>query len=116
MKIYAITKGIYSDYHICALTVNKEKAEYLKKIYTDKWNEADIEIYEDGEGSELNLFYFCDQNGCNPKIRDYAENERVAVDRFGKIYGVYLYAKDESHAEKKAQDMIAEYKANKVLS
>lgn len=35
MEIYVITKGTYSDYHICALTLDKEKAECLKKIYSD---------------------------------------------------------------------------------
>lgn len=114
MKIYAITKGTYSDYHICALTLDKEKAGRLKKVYSDSWGEAIIEVFEDGEGSELNLFWFCNQNGHNPQLWEYPENEHVAVDRHGKIYGVYLYAKDEMHAEKKAHDMIAEYKAKKA--
>lgn len=28
-KVYVITKGCYSDYHICAVTLDKEKAERL---------------------------------------------------------------------------------------
>lgn len=113
MKIYAITKGCYSDYHICALTVNKKKAKRLKKLYSDKWEDTSVETFEDGEGSELNLLWFCNENGHNPRIQENTEKERVAVDRFGRIWGVYLYAKDEVHAEKKAHDMLAEYKAKK---
>lgn len=94
MKIYAITKGTYSDYHICALTVNKEKAEHLKKLYTDEYDEAFIEIFEDGEGSEPNLFWFCDRYGDNPQIYEYNDGgERIAVNKFG-ICGLCLYAKD----------------------
>ena len=32
-KIYVITAGEYSDYHICAVTTDKERAEFLKKWY-----------------------------------------------------------------------------------
>lgn len=113
MEIYAITKGNYDAYHICGLTINKEKAKRLKRLYSDSYGEAIIEVFEDKEGSELNLFWFCNKDGKNPQIEDYPENERVAVDKFGRIYGVYLYAKDEAHAEKKAHDMIAEYKVKR---
>lgn len=101
MTIYAITKGDYSDYHICALTVNKEKAEQLKKLYTTKWGEAFIEIFEDGEGSELNLFWFCDKNGQNPCIEEYTGNERVAVDKFGKICGGIFMQKTRNTQKRK---------------
>lgn len=113
MKIYAVTKGFYSDYHICALTVSKSKAKRLEKLYTDIYDEARIEEFEDGEDGELNLCWFCDENGCNPSLQDYPKKERIEVYRDGKIYGVYLYAKDKAHAEKKAHDMIAEYKAKR---
>ncbi len=114
MRIYAITKGRYSDYHICALTADKEKAKRLKKIYSDTYDEACIEVFEDGDGSELRLLWRCDENGNNPLLIEYPEKEEVAVDKYGRIYAVYLYAKDKAHAEKKAHDMIAEYKAKRA--
>lgn len=115
MKIYAITKGCYSDYHICALTTSKSKAKKLQEIYSDKYNEADIEEYEDGEGEELRLLWFCDKNGLNPEVRDYyGEEEKILIDRFGEICGVYIYAKDAGHAEKKAHDMLAQYQAERI--
>ena len=31
--VYVIAKGCYSDYHICAVTLDKEKAERLCKLF-----------------------------------------------------------------------------------
>jgi len=115
MKLYAITKGDYSYYHICALTANKDKANLLKSIYSDTYNDASIEEYEDGEGSDLNLFWYCDKNGCNAQFEEYPRLEQVCVNNITQeIHGVLVYAKDAAHAEKKAQDMIAEYKAKQA--
>lgn len=110
MKIYAVTRGAFEDYHICALTINKEKAERLKELYTDKYNNTYIEIFEDNEG-ELDLFWFCDKNGRNPKINEYQEKEEVVIDSYGIICGVYVRAEDKAQAEEKAHNMLAEYKA-----
>ena len=50
MKIfYAVTDGDYSDYHIIAITDNKERADNIAKIYRDDgWNaEPKIEEFVD---------------------------------------------------------------------
>ena len=52
MKIYIITKGCYSDYHICNVTADYEKAKRYKEAYSDNWGEACIEVYEDGENGK----------------------------------------------------------------
>ena len=31
--VYVITSGCYSDYHICAVSLDLKKAEMLKKFY-----------------------------------------------------------------------------------
>ena len=41
--VYIITKGNYSDYGICAVTMDKEKAELYQKRFTDRWDKAEIE-------------------------------------------------------------------------
>jgi len=46
MTIYIITKGEYSDYHICAVATTQERAEQLRKMYSDYYDEANIEEYE----------------------------------------------------------------------
>ena len=32
-KVYVITSGEYSDYHICAVTLDPKRAEKMKKFY-----------------------------------------------------------------------------------
>lgn len=49
MKIYVITSGCYSDYHIDAVTDNKYKAEFLKLKFSDEHDEANIEEYDTDE-------------------------------------------------------------------
>lgn len=46
MKVYVITSGEYSDYGICAVTLDKKQAELLKERYSGKWDEARIEEYD----------------------------------------------------------------------
>lgn len=119
MKIYAITKGDYSAYHICALTVSKEKAEKLKKLYTEKGKygyKARIEEYEDREVEDILFFWRYDLEDDEVKIDKYAEgNEKERVFKYSNYdsYCAYVWAHDAEHARKKAQDMIAQYKAEK---
>lgn len=119
MKIYAITKGNYSGYHICALTVSKEKAERLNKIFTGKGmygEEAIIEEYEDGEVEDFMFLWSYNTiddevNLVKDKYEDWIEWVEKYLDCDS--YNVRVLARDESHARKKAHDMIARYKAEK---
>lgn len=45
-KVYVITKGCYSDYHICAVTLDKEKAERLRKLFGNSCDEPEIEEWD----------------------------------------------------------------------
>lgn len=45
-KIYIVTKGDYSDYHIIACFADKDKAELCAKMYTGGWEEAKVEEYD----------------------------------------------------------------------
>lgn len=57
MKIYVVTKGSYSDYHILAATLDKEKAEKIAKRFSDKWDESKVEVYEDSN-IELRPYWY----------------------------------------------------------
>lgn len=47
-KLYAVTEGRYSDYHIVALSSDKEKAEELAKWYNlREHTNAEVEEFED---------------------------------------------------------------------
>lgn len=45
-KVYVITCGEYSDYHICAVCSTRERAEELRPLYSDRYDIAEIEEYE----------------------------------------------------------------------
>lgn len=48
MKVYVITAGEYSDYHICDVTIDPEQAEWLRRLHSG-YNEAEIEVFETNE-------------------------------------------------------------------
>lgn len=52
MKIYVVTNGKGGEYHICAVTTDKDNAEYLRQLCcTDKHNgNARIEVFDDYAG------------------------------------------------------------------
>ena len=45
MKVYVITRGNYSDYEICAVSLDKNNAEKLARLYSGMWD-AEVEEYE----------------------------------------------------------------------
>ncbi len=45
MVVYVVTKGIYSDYHICGVALTKERAEKLAMFYKDVSDDCEIEEY-----------------------------------------------------------------------
>lgn len=54
MKVYVITKGEYSDYHICAVTTDEETAKKLADKYSDSYDDAFIEDF-DTDDAEMGL-------------------------------------------------------------
>lgn len=119
-KVYVITQGSYSDYHICAVTLDKSRAENMKKLFDGRWDYAQIEEYILDETKENgNLYYieFPDDSEPTIHIDEY--------DGFGQIDSspyvadwnspirIYVRTKDEAHAMKIAQDEYARWKAEK---
>lgn len=52
MVVYVVTKGIYSDYHICGVALTKERAEKLAMFYKDAYDDCSIEEYDSEEQNE----------------------------------------------------------------
>lgn len=46
MKVYVITAGEYSDYHICAVATDPEQAKKLARFYNTAHSFADVEEYD----------------------------------------------------------------------
>lgn len=46
MKVYVITHGCYSNYEICAVSLDKNNAEKLARLYSTVILDAKVEEYE----------------------------------------------------------------------
>lgn len=130
MKVYVITKGAYSGYHICAVATDKKKAEILRKAFSDSRDKAEIETYETDQfiteiENGFKLYDCVLKDGEDllisryPYDLDYMTDSDFRVKRFSKGwyapgYGIKVWGKDEDHARKIAADKIAEYKARKA--
>lgn len=127
MKIYVITKGEYSDYHICGVAVDKAEAKILARGYSDNWDEARIEEYDtdnlspvlEGKTAYRVTFF---RNG------DVYQIDRRSIEYFepgvmlipypknwnGATLHVFLYADDEKSAIKIAAEKRAKFLAEKL--
>jgi len=119
-KVYVITKGNYSDYHICAVTLDEKHAEKLVKLYSDRFDEADIEEYTLNEAIEravygvvFNADGVCRGVELNDSICEDGLVETVYTLNEGPLKIYWVEAADEDHAMKIAQDRYARDKAKK---
>ena len=118
-KVYIITKGDYSDYHICAVTADAELAKKLKKLYTDRYDEASIEEYILDECINRKCYGIVfDDNGRIIDITadEYELKKEDEIDTYSDPDDhiiCWVFAKDMEHAKKMAQDKRAEYLAKK---
>ena len=123
--IYVITKGEYSDYHICAVANTPERAEELRKMYCDIRNDANIEEFEENVPSEEwyiltpTEYYEIEFNkkGEIIDIRTYYDEPNQNIKFSYSVYEKYnrvtifnITAADEAHARKIAID----YRAKKL--
>ena len=130
MKVYVITNGSYSDYHICAVAIDKERAVLLSRYFSDGDGLANVEEYDtDADLPNFEVLsrlipIYCVQirsdGRCFSDIFEYHDSANPYESRFkfGRYFGdqdtffAYLTAEDEEHARKIAFDkraqMIAE--------
>lgn len=119
-KIYIVTAGEYSDYHIVAVTRDKDKAETIKKLYQSEAysDDAEVEEWEDDVIIDKPI-YQVEQNSTEinvsrEKMHSEGSLNQVYFNKWFKpTYTVYVQADDEEHAKKIAFDLIAKYKAEK---
>lgn len=131
MTIYVITKGSYSDYHICAVATDKKHAEKLAKIYTDRMDDAKIEEYDTDAPADLlagrvpyevvfrgdgSVYRSTNRAECDWALTPgvYELDPRMLFSSPGAL-SVKLYAPDEETAVKVAAEKRAEYLAQKEV-
>ena len=127
MKVYVLTRGEYSDYHIIGVTLDEEKA----RQYADWYNKGNphsvewgcgmnVEEYEADKFTELQGLYRVTGNlgYLEAEPTEYmGETGGVVYLENGKIkkgYQSYVRAKDEKHAIKIGSEKIAKYMTEKI--
>lgn len=86
MKIYVVTDGEYSDYHIITATTDKNIAEAVVKKFADDWHAPKIEIYEDAELCLKPCFFVrFNKDGSVHEIFNESEDQ-YSYGRIGKCY------------------------------
>lgn len=121
MIVYVITKGEYSDYMICDVTLDKKQAELLKVNYSDEWEEACIEEY-DTDRYKIEVsddykpmwrveFRRNEMCGCYAFTGENVKHGTVYNAGWGSVIFVYINAKDEEHAKKIAKDIYMKWLA-----
>ena len=121
MKIYVVTKGSYSDYRIITATLYEEKAKKIAEKFSDEWNTAEVEVYED---SDIYLkpawLIRMDTNGevyeiSNEDGHEYSY-QRISEDIDRDVNGralIYVSANNADEAIKIASEKYARYIAKK---
>lgn len=127
-KLYAVTAGAYSDYHIVALCSERDKADKIREMYNKNhisWGCASVREYEDGVRVDLERpVYRVVFNKSNAEAKElYGEDkidalfgyctEMNRVDNCGNITIVRVSAENVDTAIKIARDLVAEYNARK---
>jgi hypothetical protein len=121
MKIYVVTRGEYSDYHIITATTDKSVAEKVARKISDlsRYYSADAEVYEKAElYLKTGWRVVFDGHGCVSSISEF--NSEYQYEDIGNIYPsrngfleVYVSADDEKAAIKIAAERRAKYLAQK---
>lgn len=125
MKIYIVTKGIYSDYHIICATPDKEQAERAVKLFSDMWDIAGIEEFDSDDIKAIpddTCEWVVEFTHHNHELYSIEQNKEKHIfhnncyyNEFYKRYVVHVNAKDEDHAVKIARDEFTRYLAQELL-
>lgn len=115
MKVYVITEGCYSNYHICGVALNEEKAEKIAKLCHGEVEEYDTQGWSQflQGGTAYNVWVFGDGT-TTVRLRSYfdenTKKEIKQVRDYNSHYVVSVIARDENHAKKIGTDLVAQYR------
>lgn len=121
-KIYVVTKGCYSDYHIVAATTDYDLAKKIAAKFDEDYDTTQIEEYEDAEvmlkpAWEINFDIagnVINTNGCTSEY-DYENIGKCHERRWGNCdLSVTVSADDLESAIKIAAEKRAKYLAEKL--
>lgn len=114
MKVYVVTQGSYSEYHICGVSLDREEAEKLAKICSESDELAEVEEYDTNDNAKafrFKRFFHCERWMSEIEIDEvppYSVKELNVVNEYDDIY---VNADDEKMALKIAADIYAKHDA-----
>lgn len=122
MKIYVVTQGEYSDYHIITATTDKDIAEQIaNKFNGNMWNKTYIEEYDNAEIMLKPLFFVrFDKKGnvmeCKLETSSYGYDSEYAVMKYdcNKNIFTYVVADTMESAIKIAAERRAKFLAEEI--
>ena len=130
MKVYVVTEGCYSGYHIVFVTLDKERADTFVKRYNkteyddyrvEEYDTDDIKLFDDGR--KLYQVWKRDDGAVRVYEEEPCYQDSFVMNKVNRYtvknpksiqYSVYVMAEDDLHAEKIGADLIAEYMARKA--
>lgn len=121
MKVYVLTCGEYSCYHIVGVLLDEEQAKIAAEVMSDSYNDIEVETYDTDELKFI-------KPGWKYWTIAFSERDHTIVDAFRDDYYldalgeprlcainhrwyVDVYAEDEDHAIKNASDKLSKYLA-----
>lgn len=121
MKVYVITKGCYSDYHICAVETDKEKAKLLAQRFSSSYEKAEIEEWDTDANPDIYESKYCYSCFYHEKDKKISVLRGESFDYYDGIpsiapYGCFVKvaANDDETAMKKASDIFAKFRAERM--
>ena len=121
MKVYVLTCGEYSCYHIVGVLLDEEQAKIAAEVMSDRYNDVEVETYDTDDLKFI-------KPGWKYWTIAFSERDHAIVDTFLDDYYlvalgepricainhrwyVDVYAEDEDHAIKSASDKLDKYLA-----
>lgn len=124
MKVYVITSGEYSDYHICTVAQSEKKANALKKLFDkENYTGARIEVYDTKTYQTSRPLFLALYDKREKKLElsrikevdEYpdlpTEREMNEIVSWGFYLRTGIHANSRKQAEKIFYDRLAKYKA-----
>lgn len=122
MKVYVLTEGCYSDYHIIGVTLDEEQAKIAADALSNEYFTVNCEEFETNDinviksGWNLWEVYFDEKTHAITRIYRSEYHDCLGTIQLmrDKTFCVEVYAEDKEHAVKSASDKLSKYLAEQA--
>lgn len=122
MKVYVLTEGCYSGYHIIGVTLDEEQAKIAADALSNSHFTVNCEEFETNDinvvkpGWKLWEIYFDEKTHAITRIyrSEYPDCLGAVQLMRDKTFCVEVYAEDKEHAIKSASDKLSKYLAEQA--